>query len=61
MASEIIAGQRVYVNYENETRNSKLIEVNDILVIRGKGKFCINSIEGETRKGKIAVIVEHYI
>lgn len=61
MASEIIAGQRVYVNYENETRNSKLIEVNDILVIRGKGKFCINLIEGETRKGKIAVIVEHYI
>lgn len=61
MASEIIAGQRVYVNYENETRNSALIEVNDILVIRGKGKFCINSIEGETKKGKIAVIVEHYI
>lgn len=61
MASEIIAGQRVYVNYENETRNSALIEANDILVIRGKGKFCINSIEGETRKGKIAVIVEHYI
>lgn len=61
VASEIIAGQRVYINYENETRNSELIEVNDILVIRGKGKFCINSIEGETKKGKIAVIVEHYI
>ena len=61
MASEIIAGQRVYVNYENETRNSALIEVNDILVIRGKGKFCINSIEGENKKGRIAVIVEHYI
>ena len=61
MASEIIAGQRVYVNYENETRNSALIEANDILVIRGKGKFFINKIEGETRKGKIAVIVEHYI
>ena len=61
MASEIIAGQRVYVNYENETRNSKLIETNDILVIRGKGKFFINKIDGETKKGKIAVIVEHYI
>ena len=61
VASDIIAGQRVFVNYENETRNSKLIEVNDILVIRGKGKFCVYSIEGETRKGKIAVIVEHYL
>lgn len=61
VANEIIAGQRVYVNYENEARNSKIINVGDTLVIRGKGKFCINVIEGETKKGKIAVIVEHYI
>lgn len=61
VASEIIASQRVFINYENETRNSKLVNEGDILVIRGKGKFCISSIEGETRKGKIALIVEHYI
>lgn len=61
VASEIISSQRVFVNYENETRNSKVIEESDVLVIRGKGKFAIKKIEGETRKGKIVVIVEHYI
>lgn len=61
VANEIIASQRVFVNYENETRNSKQINLNDTIVIRGKGKFFIERIDGETRKGKIAVIVEHYI
>ena len=60
-ASEIIANQRVFINYENETRNSKIINVGDTLVIRGKGKFYIDKIEGKTKKGKTAVIVQHYI
>ena len=45
----------------NETKNSKIINVNDVIVIRGKGKFIIRNIVGETKKGKIVVIVEHYI
>lgn len=60
-ASEIIENQRVFVNYENETRTSKMIKTGDIIVIRGKGKFNIINVEGETRKGKIIVIAEHYI
>lgn len=60
-ANEIIKSQRVFVNYENETRNSKLINVRDVIVIRGKGKFNIARIDGETRKGKIVVIAEQYI
>ena len=49
------------VNYEGETRNSKIIKEDDIIVIRGKGKFRIFEILGETKKGKIAINVEHYI
>ena len=60
-ASEVIAQQRVYVNYELETKNSKSVKEKDVIVIRGKGKYIIKEIKGETRKGKIAVIVEHYI
>ncbi len=61
VSNEIIMGQRVFVNYENETRNSKQINAGDIIVIRGNGKFKILKIDGETRKGKIVVIVEYYI
>lgn len=60
-ACRIIGEQRVMVNYEYEMKNSKILNEKDIVVIRGKGKFEISEIQGETKKGKIAIIVEHYI
>ena len=60
-SSKILEDQRVMVNYEVETKNSKIIKEDDIIVIRGKGKFRIFKILGETKKGKIAINVEHYI
>ena len=60
-SSKILEDQRVMVNYEVETKNSKIIKEDDIIVIRGKGKFRIFEILGETKKGKIAINVEHYI
>ena len=59
--NEIILSKRVLVNYDVETRNSKIINERDVIVIRGKGKFIIKEILGETKRGKIALIVEHYI
>lgn len=61
MVVKIIEDQRVFLNYINETKNSKIINVNDIIVIRGKGKFIIKNIEGKTKKGKLIVAIEHYI
>ena len=60
-SSKILEDQRVMVNYEVETKNSKIIKEDDIIVIRGKGKFRIFEILAETKKGKIAINVEHYI
>ena len=60
-ANDIILSQRVFINYENETKNSKQVNIGDILVIRGKGKFIIKELEGKTKKDKLVVIVEHYI
>lgn len=61
VANQIIESGRVFINYENEMRISKTINERDVIVIRGKGKFNIAKIDGKTRKGKIVVIVEHYI
>ena len=60
-ANEIIEAQRVFLNYINEENNSKIVKQGDIIVIRGKGKFNVLKIEGQTKKGKIIVMVEHYI
>lgn len=60
-ASEIIEDSRVFVNYENELKNDKQIKEKDIIVIRGKGKYEIYKIEGNTRKNKQIVVVKKYI
>ena len=60
-ANEIIEAQRVFLNYINEENNSKIVKQGDIIVIRGKGKFNVLKIDGQTKKGKIIVMVEHYI
>lgn len=60
-ASEILMQERVFVNYENETKQTKQIKENDIITIRGKGKYRICNVEGNTRGGKVILNVEQYI
>lgn len=60
-ANDIIANQRVFINYENETKCSRVLKIGDVVVIRGKGKFIIKQVEGKTRKEKLIIVIEHYI
>ena len=54
-ASEIINEGKVFLNSINEFKDSKKIEINDIITIRGKGKFIFDGIEKETKSGKFLV------
>lgn len=60
-ANEVIIQERVFVNYEMKTKNSFLLQTGDLLTIRGKGKFQIGDIIGQTSKGKLKVVVEKYV
>ena len=60
-ASEIIAQERVFVNGQNETKNSKQVKCGDIVTIRGKGRFVIKEFTGTTRSGRTVVLVEKYV
>lgn len=59
-ANEIIREQRVFINYEVEENNSRTLKEEDILTIRGKGKFIIDSIEGYTKKNRIILKILQY-
>jgi len=59
-ANEIIEQDRVLVNYEQEKKNTKIIKIKDIVTIRGKGKFIIEDIVGNTKKGNYIVIIKKY-
>ena len=60
-AGEIIEQERVFINGKSETKLSKQIKKDDIITIRGKGKFIIKDFTGTTRSGRIVVLVEKYI
>ena len=58
---EIIMQERVLVNYETKTKNATMLQVGDLLTIRGKGKFKVGEVICQTTKGKLRVKVERYM
>lgn len=50
-ACEVISSERVFINFELETKTNKFLKPNDILTIRGSGRYEIDQILGNTRKG----------
>ena len=60
-AVEILAQERVFVNGQNETKPSKIIKIGDIITIRGKGRFVIKEMKGNTRSGRNILLVEKYV
>ena len=59
-AAQIINQERVFINGQNETKLSKQVKLNDIINIRGKGRFVIKEFGGSTRSGRTVVVVEKY-
>lgn len=60
-ALELLVAEKVFVNSKLETKQSKILDKDDVLAIRGKGKFVISEIIGSNRKGKILVEVKKYV
>lgn len=59
-AEDIIKEGRVFLNSINEFKDSKKININDIITIRGKGKFIFDGIEKETKSGKYLLNMRKY-
>ena len=57
---EIINQGRVFINSINELKSHKKVQKNDIITIRGKGKFIFVDIERETKSGKLLVNIKKY-
>lgn len=57
-AAQIVAQERVFINGQNETKLSKQLKLNDVITIRGKGRFVIKEFTGTTRSGRTVVKIE---
>ena len=57
--SLIFAGN-VSLNYIQTMNVSQLVAEGDVLIIRGKGKYILNAVMGETKKGRIRISLIHF-
>lgn len=60
-AIEIINSERVFINNELVTKNSKVLKENDVITVRGKGRFKVKQILNQTKKGNLVLEIEKYI
>ena len=60
-AVQIINQERVFINGQNEIKVSKQVKLNDVITIRGKGRFIIKDFTGTTKSGRYVVKIEKYV
>ena len=59
-SQDLIKEGKIFLNSINEFKDSKKININDTITIRGKGKFIFDSIEKETKSGKFLLNLRKY-
>ena len=60
-AIDIINMERVFVNFQVETKKTKQIKSGDIITIRGKGRFIIKELVGQTKSGRSILKIEKFV
>ncbi len=58
--ASLITSGKVMVNYSESKNVSHFLRQDDILTIRGKGKYIIKGQSGLTKKGRLKINIEHY-
>lgn len=59
-SSALIDGEKVFVNGKLTLSNSQPLKENDIISVRGFGRFRFKEISGDTRKGRIRILCQVY-
>lgn len=60
-ALDIINMERVFINFQNETKKTKQVKIGDSITIRGKGRFYIKEMIGQTKSGRTIIKIEKFI
>lgn len=60
-AQKLIKSEAVRINYKTAVDYDELLENGDLISVRGKGRFEVSDIEGNTKKGNLRLRVLIYI
>lgn len=60
-AADLISAGRVMVNHRECLKSDKPVAQGDVLTCRGLGKCVVKEVLGQSRKGRIMLVLERYI
>ncbi len=60
-AVSLILGKVVSVNWEETENVSKTLSEGDIISVKGKGRFKLSHLNGQTKKGRDSIVIEKYV
>ena len=60
-AADLISAGRVMVNHRECTKPDRAVTQGDVLTCRGLGKCVVKDVLGQSRKGRIMLVLERYI
>ena len=59
--SEDIAAQKVKVNWQEAKNSAQAVKAGDTISLRGRGRVEISEILGQTKKGRISVLLKRFV
>ena len=53
--------EKVFINHELVIKGAKEVKTNDLITVRGKGRFKGGTIVNSTKRGNLVVEIEKYV
>lgn len=60
-AEEIVKNERVSINCKYELKSSKQVKIGDIIIVRGSGKYIVDSIKENIRTKRLIITLSKYV
>ena len=59
-AAAFVKGEKVFINHESVTKPGRDVREGDIVSVRSKGRFIVERVAGQTKKGNIKIDVKKF-
>jgi RNA-binding protein YlmH len=59
--AEEIAAQKVKLNWQDAKGTAQIVKVGDIISMRGRGRVEVYEINGQTKKGRISILLKRFM
>ena len=59
-AAQEISAEKIKLNWQTVKNSSQAVKAGDVLSMRGRGRLEVSEITGQTKKGRIGVLLKRF-